>query len=240
MDMTMTRRALLRMSPLATIAMSAPALALATPATEEEDPALVAAGVAVQHSIAVLDAALERKSIARAAYEKLAPEVPAILVAKGPRRLPGGTHALGCVAEREQDCEGNIVWPVDPARSPRDILTSHLLREELIHYDGRTATARSIRAAIKAADEYEAAVEAALETSGINNALAALCDARQALSDAAKAVLGKNPQTPRGLVIIADALLARRRTQDEDWMLSWTEDGATVADAVRRICGDVQ
>jgi hypothetical protein len=203
--------------PATAAAAAAPALLTLAPA---EDGRLLELGRRIDPLLDAYRTAAAKKAAARALAEELCPPVPDGLVCKrGP---------YDC-AEVERDVEGNEIHPV-PAlyigengktygRMSRRILKADLLQDAIdrgnLYAPKRTKFGKMVHAQIKAAREYEANREAAIERSGISDATVDLHHAAYDIERLAYEVREIMPATMAGVVIQARALTAYAETEIE-------------------------
>ena len=171
--------------------MPLPAFGGGGPNGPTENPDLIAAGEAFDRAEAAYVTADERRREARALCDQLCPAMPSELV------LTREELETWFCGELECDVEGIPVY--QPDRQQRKISTTRYLRIEAKDYGPRTKAGKAVRAKLKVAEPYEAAVASAKERSGLVPAMLARCCALYDLEDAAHAVFRAPALTPAGL-----------------------------------------
>jgi hypothetical protein len=226
-------------------AAAVPLAPLASPlVSPTEDPSLIALGEEFDRLAAAWEAADTRYREARAEAERIAPELPADLrvVDPMPAHLRRGWRYA-------RDVEGKeLPWPkkVGPDgtsevyRPPRVLFADRLENECLPAVRPRSKAAKDIRRRIAAAEQYEAAVKAAAEASG-------LPDARQEREWAATDLEGvvwkigrATSRTLDGVLIQARAVatldrIEQEKRPDSPFRKGALAAGSSLADAVLRL-----
>jgi hypothetical protein len=167
----------------------------------QEDPAIIALGKRIEPLLTAYRNAAEDRLKARATAEANCPAVPEELVCEG-MRLAGCTNA-------ERDVEGE---KIKCARLPRRILNSEdtkgaIARGNLI-CDRRTRFGKEVAKLIDIAEKYEAEREAAIEQSGLRDAMYCQWEAAHEIEELAYQASEIEPRTMAGALIQARVLTA--------------------------------
>lgn len=197
----MKRRELLKGLPTAAL-FSTAVIASTADASVAAD---LAGQDAFDAALANYDAAFAEKQEAIARFNAIAPRRIAALDAHNSRQLANGYRAVGCIAERDQDAEGNDVWLDTRARYTA---RSWLIFEELGYIDGRTSDARHLKFLRAMAQHYEAGLARARSESGIAAAIERMHFADGRLSSALHALCRETATSPSHVVCKAIARIA--------------------------------
>ncbi len=177
----------------------------------------------------------ERKMAARSRCEAIAPVIPSEIIHEG------GEFGRGLTA-REQDCEGREVWPADPKRQPRRIYSSdEVYRVHGPLFDRPTFRRRKntlrMKAIHAAAKQYEEAVAAAIEASGLTEALRE----RKLAVDGVRRVFWKIAEqeayTVAGLLTKANSLACFAATGEGEAASAKLVMGTALADDILTVFG---
>jgi hypothetical protein len=178
----------------------------------QEDPAILALGDRIEPLLAAYRNAAEDRLKARANAEATCPTVPEELVCKG-------VFWRG-FTETECDVEGKeirILLLDDEdgkkyAQLPREILNSEKTKAAIargnLHCDRRTTFGKKLGKMIETAEKHEADREAAIERSGLRDAMARQWEAAWEIEKLAYEARDIEPQTMAGVLIQARVLSA--------------------------------
>jgi hypothetical protein len=175
----------------------------------QEDPAIVAIGDRIEPLLVAYRSAAEDRLKARADAEASCPAVPEELVCNGP-------FWAGCT-ESECDVEGKEIWRGD--RRPWQILhptyTKAAIARGNLYCDRRTTFGKKLVKMIETAEKYEAAREAAIERSGLDDARECQHFAAWEIAKLAYETVKIEPQTMAGALIQARVLAAYAEVEIE-------------------------
>ena len=190
----------------------------ATAALVQEDPAIIALGERIEPLLTAYRSAAEDRLKARASAEASCPAVPEELVCNG-------AYWAGCT-DSDRDVEGKEIlhkafsddgetsW-----RVPRRILNSGETKAAIargtLFCDRRTTFGKKVVRLIQTAEKYEAEREAAIEQSGLPDAMARQWEAAYDLEKLAYEACDIEPQTMAGALIQARALTAYAEAEIE-------------------------
>jgi hypothetical protein len=178
----------------------------------QEDPAIVALGERIEPLLAAYRSAAADRLKARTAAEASCPAVPEELVCNGP-------FWAGCT-ERECDVEGReirmLLLDGDDGKKysqlPRQILNSEETKAAIargnLHCDRRTTFGKKLVRLIDTAEKYEAERAAAIEQSGLPDAMAQHWEAAYEIEKLAYEASELEPRTMAGALIQARVLAA--------------------------------
>jgi hypothetical protein len=179
----------------------APAAALV-----QEDPAIVALGARIEPLLAAYRNATDDRLKARATADATCPAVPEELVCNGP-------FWAGCT-DSERDVEGREI-----SRPPRRILHSEETKAAIapgsLYCDRRTKFGKEVARLIETAEKYEAEREAAIEQSGLPDAMRCQWESAYEIEKLAYEACDLEPQTMAGVLIQARALTAYAEAEIE-------------------------
>jgi hypothetical protein len=181
----------------------------------QEDPAIIALGERIEPLLLEYRIAAADRAKARASAEANCPAVPEELVCKGP---PCGYSV------NEVDVEGkeilHDVFAVDGkkyARLPREILNSEETKAAIargnLHCDRRTTFGKNLVRLVETAEKYEAERAAAIERSGLDDAIRCQFEAAYEIEKLAYEAFEIEPRTMAGALIQARALNACIETE---------------------------
>lgn len=193
--MNLTRRSFFRSASAAVVASAVPTAAIVT-ASVVENPDLLALADEMKFMLTEYRSAAQRQKEARAAYDRLAPSLPEVLVVAPGEQ--GGWQA--------KDCEGAYIYL--PDGRPLMVLRSGSLADDCEDYGPRTKIGRRARRLLPIAEAYESACEAAEEASGIRDAVLDREDVKTLVHDLAIKVGRAEAVTAAGLRVKANAILA--------------------------------
>jgi hypothetical protein len=222
---------------VAALATTRPAAAAIT-----ELPELIDAGQRLEAALAEWRAADAARLAARAIAESTVPPVPDEIICKA-------AHFWAGCAEEETDVEGKrlpVVLFTDEdgktrGRTPRRIIQADALRQQVedgrIYCDGRTRFGKTVKRIIAMAERYEAERTAAIEKSGLPDAIVRAFLASQAIDKIAREVADMQPQTFAGTSIMARVLCAYVETEAYSGNRQWGAMilGKPLAEAVARL-----
>lgn len=190
----------------------------ATAALVQEDPAIIALGERIEPLLTAYRSAAEDRLKARASAEASCPAVPEELVCNG-------AYWAGCT-DSDRDVEGKEIlhkafsddgetsW-----RVPRRILNSGETKAAIargtLFCDRRTTFGKKVVRLIQTAEKYEAEREAAIEQSGLPDAMARQWEAAYEIEKLAYETVEIEPQTMAGALIQARALTAYAEAEIE-------------------------
>jgi hypothetical protein len=184
----------------------------------QEDPAIIALGERIEPLLAAYRNAAEDRVKARANAEASCPAVPEDLVSKG-------VAFAGCTVS-ECDVEGreilHDVFSMDGTeyrRVPRQILNSGETKAAIargnLYCDRRTKFGKEIVRLIETAEKYETERAAAIERSGLNDAMTRQFEAAYEIEKLAFEAFEIEPLTMAGVLVQARALNAHAETELE-------------------------
>ncbi|MGR4932672.1 hypothetical protein ACIPUD_38720 [Bradyrhizobium sp. CAR08] len=213
-----TRRlAIFRIAASSAVAAAAPAVLAAGKLKAAEDPTLILLGRRMENLDRICQHRKAAKTAARAAYDRLRPDLPeALLVTRYSRNLAD--------SEQETDQDGKLVWPSDPNRGQRSHHTANYLRLGLQEWadldedelDEEERGGRDyLRQRLPLAERYDAELHAADEQSGYTMASGAHDLACYAMEKLARRIATVPALTPEGITIKAQAYDAWMRSGDE-------------------------
>ncbi|OSI68891.1 hypothetical protein [Bradyrhizobium canariense] len=213
-----TRRlAIFRIAASSAVAAAAPAVLAAGKPKAAEHPTLIRLGRRMENLDKICQHRKAAKATARAAYDRLRPDLPeALLVTPYSRNLAD--------SEQETDLHGKLVWPSDPDRGPRSHHTANYLRLALDEWaeleegelDEEERTGRDyLRQRLPLAERYEAELHAVDERSGYTTASGAHDLACYAMEKLVRRIAAIPALTPEGITIKAQAYDAWMRSGDE-------------------------
>jgi hypothetical protein len=203
----------------------------------QEDPAIITLGERIEPLLGAYRNAAEDRLKARANAEASCPAVPEELV---------GTFMGRTVSEC--DVEGreilHDVFSMDGkkcARLPRQILNSEETKAAIargtLHCDRRTTFGKKVVRLIETSEKYEAERAAAIERSGLNDAMTRQFDAAYEIEKLAGAAFEIEPRTMAGALIQARALNACAETELEIYCRSRSGQvfGNALAQSITRL-----
>jgi hypothetical protein len=246
-DPTLTgRRSFLRRAVTALAAgaaVNATAIVATRPAPAaalmREDPAIIALGERIEPLLATYRAAAEDRLKARANAEASCPAVPEELVCKESDWRGN--------AERELDVEGKEILTLHhlmngkPYLAPRRIFDSKQTKAAIergnLYFDRRTKFGKQLAKLIETAERYETERAAAIERSGLDDAMTRQFDAAYEIEKLAFEAFEIEPRTTAGALIQARALNACAETELEIYCRSRSGQlfGNALAQSVTRL-----
>jgi hypothetical protein len=171
----------------------------------QEDPAIIALGERIEPLLAAYRDAAEARLKARAAAEANCPTIPEDLICNG-------AFWAGCT-ESECDVEGEISRP--PRRILHPAYTKAAIARGNLICDRRTRFGKEVIWLIETAETYEAEREAAIEQSGLPEAMQRQWEAAYEIEKLAYQACDIDPQTMAGALVQARVLTAYAEVEIE-------------------------
>jgi hypothetical protein len=180
-----------------------------------EDPAILALGDRIEPLLAAHRNAAEDRLKARACAEAACPAVPEELII-------GGAPTGYC--ESECDVEGREIWPSalnqhGVRNMPRQILNSDATKAAIkrgnLYYNRRTKFGKQLAKQIEIAERYEKERNAAIERSGLRDAMYCQREAAYEIEKLAYQASEIEPRTMAGALIQARVLAAYAEVEIE-------------------------
>ncbi|UEM13669.1 hypothetical protein J4G43_004935 [Bradyrhizobium barranii subsp. barranii] len=204
---------------LAGASATTPVMLTAALAAPEEDPLLVDAGRRLGGLVDAFAAAQAKLAEAKALARSLVPDVPEEIVCYSSTFWAGCSYELRDVDD--SPLPGGFVVDSDGysrAARPKKIIDStslkNLIKDGVIHCDGRTSFGKAVKRKIALAERYESDRAAAIERSGLPEAYEAAFFASQAIDDLAREVAAIEPKTSAGVAVLARVLCAYVETEE--------------------------
>jgi hypothetical protein len=195
------------------IVAARPAAAAAFP---QEDPEIVALGERIDPLLVAYRNAAEDRLKACACAEATCPAVPEELVCNGPSWASCTTSEID-VEGREILHDAFYADGTKYGQRPRQILNSEETKAAIargnLHCDRRTKFGKKVVRLIETAERYETEREAAIERSGLNDAMTRQFDAASGIEKLAFEAFEIEPRTLAGALIQARALNACAETE---------------------------